>query len=177
MCLKHYWALYILNNESDVVFGKIVIPLIKIFLMMSFILCFFTCFRLWKYISFLPLALIILLLWTSFLILVPVTMILSRIFDLSTKFRRNLKCVIHHVPQNKLFLRQLRACPLIRCHVGGLYYMESRAKLTTIQKLVNGVRFLLVNVTVWMNMVPIHTMIHSTCLNNFCLIMRYLYLS
>jgi len=43
---------------------------------------------------------------------------------------------------------ELKSCPLIRCKVGGLYHMESKAKLTLIQKVINGLKYLLVNVRV-----------------------------
>jgi hypothetical protein len=41
---------------------------------------------------------------------------------------------------------QIESCQLIRCQVGGLYYMEAKAKLTLIHQVVNGVVYLLVNV-------------------------------
>jgi len=52
-------------------------------------------------------------------------------------------------PMSKAILqRQLKSCNLIRCQVGGIYYMEGSAKLTVLHKLVNGLKHLFINVKI-----------------------------
>jgi hypothetical protein len=41
-------------------------------------------------------------------------------------------------------VKEIRACQLIRCEVGGLYHMEVEAKLTLMHSVINGLVFLLV---------------------------------
>jgi hypothetical protein len=43
-----------------------------------------------------------------------------------------------------IFEKELNACQLIRCEVGGLYHMEAKAKLTLSHSIVDGLVFLLV---------------------------------
>jgi len=85
-----------------------------------------------------------------FVLLIPTTIVMSSLYKTSKNFIRSLKpCIIKlddTIHLKEVFKRQLISCALIRCEVGGLYYMESKAKLTVVHKLVNGLKYLLVNV-------------------------------
>jgi len=76
---------------------------------------------------------------------------MSSVYRTSKQFIRNLSECIWQLDSNdkldkQMLQRQLNSCNLIRSQVGGLYYMESKAKLTLVHKVVNGLKYLLVNV-------------------------------
>jgi len=151
-CILQYKALYILNTKCNMVFGKIVLPGIKLVLMVAFTIAFFTVIRLYKYLHPLSLCMVTLVSWTCFLLLIPLTIVMSSVYGTSRRFLKvSNQCVwqlySNEDRMNKVMLkRQLNSCNLIRCQVGGMYYMESKAKLTVVHKLVNGFKYMLVNV-------------------------------
>jgi len=83
------------------------------------------------------------------IIIIPMSIIMSRMFDISAQFKQKLLPCIQMIGDKKIrkiIEGQLEACSLIRCSIGGLYHMEAQAKLTLLQNMVNGVVWLLVNV-------------------------------
>ena len=148
-CLVHYKGIYILNDNYNVAFGKIIIPFIKLGLILAFTMAFFAAVRLSENLDGLSLLLVSLISFTYAIVMPTSAIVMSSLYDISKKFSRNLSPAIQLVPRKKIrqiLERQMKSCLLIRCQVGNTYHMEAKAKLTMIQNVVNGVVFLLVNV-------------------------------
>jgi len=82
-------------------------------------------------------------------LMIPISFVLSNIFKISKDFRRTLFPMTYELADRKAkdeIKGQLKSCALIRCKVGNLYHMEVQAKLTMLDRTVNGVVFLLVKV-------------------------------
>jgi len=145
-----YKAIYILNTDCNLVFGQIMLPFIKLSVMIFFTACSFTIIRFFDRLSLISLALASLIGCTAVILLIPTTIVMSNLFKISKDFRMKLISRIQHLHgesrRKQALLLQLSSCYIIRCGVGGLYYMEARAKLTVISKVINGIKFLLVNV-------------------------------
>ena len=136
-------------NDYNLAFGKIIIPFAKLELILAFIITFFATVRLFKDLDVISLVFVSSVALVSSILIAPIAMVMSSLFDISEKFSRNLSPRIHLVPVKKnreIFERQVTSCPLIRCQVGSMYHMEAKAKLTIIDNVVNGVAFLMVNV-------------------------------
>jgi len=149
-CIIHYKGLYILNIRCNLIFGQIIVPSVKLMLMVVFTVSFFALFRLYKRLNVLSLILVAPITVMQLVILIPMTLVISSLYGTSKKFTGNMaQCIreIDDTARNKKILRLgLRSCNFIRCKVGDMYYMEAKAKLTTLHKVVNGLKYLLVNV-------------------------------
>jgi len=136
--------------RCNLVFGQILIPSAKLMLMVVFTVSFFSLFRLYKRLNILSLVLVTPITVLVLILLIPMTLVISSLYVTSKKFTGNMaQCIreLDDTARNKKTLQLgLRSCNLIRCKVGGLYYMEAKAKLTTLHKVVNGLKYLLVNV-------------------------------
>ena len=132
-------------------FGKILLPFIKLALILAFVISFFAVVKLFKYLNTLYFIFITVVVVASFAMLTPIALIMSSLYETSTKFTQYISPKIHLVTGKKstqALLMDLKSCPLIRCSVGNMYHMESKAKLTMIHNVLNGVAYLLVNVKV-----------------------------
>jgi len=149
-CILHYKALVNISTGCNLVFGQIALPFIKLFVMLLFTTSFFAIIRLYDRMNLLSFILLSVISWTTLLLLIPTTFIMSSLYKTSTNFIRNFTPPIRRMnaptQEKGALLRQLQSCSVIRCQVGGLYYMEAKAKLTVMHKLVNGLKYLLVNV-------------------------------
>jgi len=149
-CILHYKSLVIITKDCNLVFGRILLPFVKLLLMIFFVTSFFALLRFYDQLNLIPLVLLILITYTTLLLLLPTTMVMSALYKTSKTFIRNLKPRIRSlnesINQKEILKGQLKSCGLIRCEIGGLYFMESKAKLTLIHKIVNGLKYLLVNV-------------------------------
>ena len=154
--IGHYRWIYLLNKTCNVTFGKLYIPFMKLFLILTFILCFFATVRVLEYLDLFILVFVLIVVLTSLLLLVPISIIMSSFFDISRVFSKNFSARINNDTKETAIVKsmvvaQLRSCQVIRCEVGNVYYMEAQAKLTMLQHVVNGVVFLMVNVDAWIN--------------------------
>jgi len=125
------------------------IPFIKLMLVSVFVTSFFAVVRLHRALDKLSLATVLVCVVTSVSLVGPISVVMSSLYKMSTKFSRNLSPKIKLVSneaEKLIYLRELKSCPMIRCKVGGLYHMESKAKLTLVQKVINAIKYLLVNV-------------------------------
>jgi len=149
-CIIRYKALYILNTDCNIVFGRLMLPFLKLVLMIFFATAFFAIIRFVRHLTLLSFSMVALIAWTSALMLVPTSIVMSSLYKISTRFRRNVppyvSCLDETQFRKEVIKRQLIGCGVIRCQVGGLYYMEAKAKLTVIHKLMNGLKYLLVNI-------------------------------
>lgn len=130
-------------------FGKLIVPVIKLALVLIFIFSLYAFLRLFKDLDAISFLFITIASSTSVLELVPIAIVMSSMFDTSTQFPRKLAPRIISLVENEhsrqIFKRCLKACAVIRCKVGNLYHMEAEAKLTMFQYLINGAVFLMVN--------------------------------
>jgi len=148
MAVNHYRGIYILNKGLNTAFGTIVIPFMKMVLIVIFVVSFFAVVRLSKELNAMVLTMLVIVSLTAALLLFPISVIMSSLFDISQQFQRNMRTVSGAIPDQKIRKHckdQLKSCSLIRCQVGGLYHMEAKAKLTLVQYVVNGIVGLLVN--------------------------------
>jgi hypothetical protein len=140
-----------MTTDCNLVFGRIMLPCVKLDLMVLFSTSFFLIFRFYDQLTLLSFVMVSLLVFTTLLLIVPTTIVMSSLYKTSKAFTFNVKPCIHNLKdttQKEILKRTIRSCATIRCEVGGLYYMETKAKLTVIHKLVNGLKYLLVNVKV-----------------------------
>ena len=149
--ILHYNGIQILNSVWNVAFGKIIVPFMKLFLILVFILCFFAWARLFHYLDLLSSAFVVMTVLCSSALLVPMALVMSSLYAMSCCFYQNLHRKIRFAEEKKTektLKDQLKSCALIRCQIGSLYHMEARAKLTMIDNIVSGIVFMLVNVHV-----------------------------
>ena len=149
--ILHYKGIHILSSAWNVAFGKIIVPVMKLEIIIIFILSFFACSRLYQcldlFVSLFGATCII----ASLVMLVPMALVMSSLYAISCTFKQNLFPRIHLTDRKeteRILKGELESCGLIRCHVGSLYHMEAKAKLTMIDHVVNGIVFLLVNINV-----------------------------
>ena len=146
--ILHYRGIYILNNTCNKAFGKILFPFFKMCIVIIIILSFYACVRLYEFLDIFSMVFVGILVFTSSVLIAPIASVTSSLYTISQTFSQNLKPKLRFTgsEQTERVLKQrLRSCPIIRCQVGTLYFMESSAKLTLIQNVVNGIVFLLVN--------------------------------
>ena len=147
-CILYYRGIYILNTGSNTVFGKLFLPFIKAVVVFGLILSFFAVVEKYEYLDTLSLFFVSAVTPTAFLLLAPISIVMSSLYDMSSQFHRNIFPKVHRVTIKKtkrILIYHLKSCPLIRCQVGNLYHMEAKAKLTMLHHVLNGVVFLMVN--------------------------------
>ena len=144
----NYRGVYILNNDCNMVFGTLYIPFAKMAIMLAIVLSVFALVRLYNDLHILSLFLLTSVAFTATILIGPISIAMSSLYDMSSKFPHNLFLQIHITPEknSRIYKLQLKSCQLIRSQVGNFYYMESKAKLTVIHNILNGIVFLLVNV-------------------------------
>jgi len=124
--------------------------MVKLGIIIVFVLSFFALARLTSVLDFLAFSLL-LSSWISSGIIVPLSIILSSLFDISSQFQTNNLAIAQNIigkNVKKQKQSEIKSCLPIRCEVGNMYYMEAKAKLRLLQHAVSGIVFLLVNVRV-----------------------------
>jgi len=147
-CILYYRGIFILNNDFNVVYGSLVIPYLKFILSVVIVVGMFALIRLHNAMGTFSLVLAGTMVCCSVLFLVPIAIVMSSMYKISTQFSRTLRLKVETLPNRRerlVYRRDLRSSQLIRCKIGKLYHMESKAKLTWVQKLVNGTKYILVN--------------------------------
>jgi len=151
-CISYYRGVYLLNENSNVAFGKVFIPWMKLVVLLGMIVTSFAIIRLRADLDAISSFLMPAALIGSLTLIVPITMVMSSTCRISEKFRQSLTSDRYHLDELRLrarnrnyFDRLLRSCSLIRCKVGNMYHMEAQAKLTMLDRTVNGLVYLLVN--------------------------------
>ena len=117
-------------------------------LILGFSLCFFAFVRLYQDLEILSLSFITIGVLSAPALLVPISIVMSSLYDMSSSFTRHLSLsflVFASQEHREVFERQLKSCSLICCQVGNFYHVESKAKLTMIHNVLNGISFLMVN--------------------------------
>jgi len=145
----HYRGIYILNEDFNTAFGTLFIPTFKFVFCLCFIACFVAAVRFWSDVDALSCMMVIVLLIAAALMLIPISSMMSSLFGTSTQFQHNLMKTVNTISDSKArkyWKLELESCPVVRCKVGNMYYMEAKAKLTMLQQIVTGVITLLVNV-------------------------------
>jgi hypothetical protein len=80
-------------------------------------------------------------------LLVSGSIVMSRIFDIASEFQRNMELKIQacgNKRTEKVWLRELWSCQVIRCQIGNFYHMEGKAKLTLVDTMANIFVFMVV---------------------------------
>ena len=139
-----------LNRDFNASFGKFLFPFIKIAFVLVFVISFYASVRLYTVMNVSSYILVIMIESGNFVFFVPITVLVSSIFDIATQFSRQLSPTIQRIPgriTKRICVAKLKSCAVIRFQVGNLYCMEAQAKLTLMGHLVNGIVFLVVNVS------------------------------
>ena len=144
-----YRGIYLINNSFNNTFGKLCMPLFKMTLVLAFVTSVFAFVRLYQHLGVLSFILVTGIMSTVPLLVIPMSIVMSSLYDISSKFNRNISIRTHRIGANQNRKRvlegQLKSCLLIRCQVGNFYYMEAQAKLTLVHNVLNGIVFLMVN--------------------------------
>jgi len=138
-----------MNDYINLAFGMLFFPFAKLIILVMFIISCFSLIRLRAELDAITFVLMITILSGAMISIVPVSYVTSRTYQISKDFKRNILPISlqHTGNRSKNQLRsQLKSCPLIRCKIGNFYHMEAQAKLTMLDRTVNGVVFLLVKV-------------------------------
>jgi len=138
----------LINQEVNVAFGSLYIPFMKFLVLLGLIVSFFAIVRLRAELDGITAFLIPATFAATVILVVPISMVMSRMYELSKNFKLVLAPKIRELTKKKtLYYLQykMESCSLIRCKVGNMYYMEAQAKLTMLDHVVNGLVFLLVN--------------------------------
>jgi len=147
--VHHYRGIYIFNEDFNTAFGSLFIPVCKSALGLAFIVSFVAVVRLWSDMNALSCTMVFAVSITTAFLLVPISSMMSSLFDTSAKLERNVMKIVNttlDATARKYWKLVFESCPVVRCKVGGMYYMEAKAKLTLFQHLINGVVTVLVNV-------------------------------
>ncbi len=146
-CIRVYKCCFLLNNLSNITFGRLLVPGLKFVFTALIIGSLFSLLRFFGELDLYTLGFIVPLYVGSAGILVPAAVLTSALYRYSSQFQRNVLAASRGWKTKKMQLvlaKDIRACQLIRCEVGGLYHMEAKAKLTLAHSIVNGLVFLLV---------------------------------
>ncbi len=146
-----YRGIHILCDDFNIVFGKMFIPSLKFGIIIGFTCCLFAVLRLMSSLNFISIMVMILGTVGCTCTIVPMSIIMSSLFNASAQFKKNISPITRLIAVTKMRIQiegQLKACSLIRCQVGSLYHMEAKAKLTLLQHMVNALVCLMVNVRV-----------------------------
>ena len=95
--ILHYKGIYMINNEFTVAFGTVFVPVVKMMMISLSILGFFASVRLWKYLNIVSILFVTSIWSTTLLGLIPVSMVMSSLYDKSLPFPRNLSPEVHRV--------------------------------------------------------------------------------
>ena len=128
--ILYYRGIYMANNEFNRVLGTIVIPYLKLGIILNFVSAVFACARLFDSMDLISLAFVSVLSVTSMALLVPISIVMSKLYDLSLNFSRNMFSETLQITEKKnrrIPVASLKSCPLIRCKVGNWHYMEEKA--------------------------------------------------
>jgi len=146
-----YKGIQIFCTDFNIAFGKILIPYLKLAIVVVFMFCFFAIVRLVSAMNILAFAMVLISFISCAVLLLPMAIMMSSLYDTSTQYRPNIAPMIENISDRntrKQVRCQLKGCSLIRCQVGNMYHMEAKAKLTLLQNIVTGIACLLVNVHV-----------------------------
>jgi len=149
-CIKLYRYMTMINNLNNIAFGKLIVPAWKLCCIITIPT---TLYFLIKLNVFSPYAtvLLLILLGSSLAIMVPSSVVMSKIFQISKSFNPNITSCLGSIwktlkeERRKEYLAVAKSFPIMRCQVGGFYHMEANAKLTLLDTVINLLVFLLIN--------------------------------
>jgi len=147
-CISVHKGIYLLNQDFNVALGRLYIPYMKLALMFGIVMCLFGVAKMHQDLDPLPLIFLAVISFASVILLIPVAIVMSRLFELSTEFSRIISPNIRKIPDRqsrKIAEMNLKACQVVRCQIGNMYHMEAQAKMTMFDNVVNGLVFLMVN--------------------------------
>jgi hypothetical protein len=136
-----------LNHLSNMACGQLLVPGATAILCLLISATGFGIASYWNQLGVLLSGFFLSLILTALGMLIPSALAMSATYTYSLQFSKNMRERIHALDNKDikaLHLREVRSCQVIRCQVGNLYHMESRAKLRMVVSAVNGFRFLLI---------------------------------
>jgi hypothetical protein len=145
---SYYRRAYILSNGINCVFGKIILPFIKLSAIAGFVSSIFALLRMSHQMNFVSFAFTVNLAVVCVISLIPASMAMTNIYNMSLQFPRSLKEELLLLPEDvtrTCFKKQADSCSPIRCKIGIFYHMERKVKLILIDMLINGVVKLLLS--------------------------------
>lgn len=140
-----------LCTDFNIVFGQLFLPLLKLGAITVFVSCFFAVVRLQKILDAFAFVMLLSSCMTGAVLLVPMSIIMSSLYDISCKFKPNILAASQKILDARVRTQikyQIESCMLVRCQIGSFYHMEAKAKLTLLQQLVNYTVYLMVNISI-----------------------------
>jgi len=143
-----YRVISILKQLTYTVFETSVIPLGKLVVISAVIPCSYTLIRHRQHLDLVSFLFTLIMCVSIPLILLPMSIIMSNTYNFSDRLPKNMLYFVQGLTRAEKteILARLKSYQVMRCHVGGFYYMERKAKLTLIQSLVQGVVFALLTI-------------------------------
>jgi hypothetical protein len=131
---------------SNIAFGRILIPGLKLNSVLLIITASFGLVGFWNELDLFSLGLVTVVVVASAILTATTAAMMSAVYDYSSQFKLNIRKQIQNsgCEMQKQHIQEIRACQVIRCEVGNLYHMESKAKMTMVNTIVNGLVFLIV---------------------------------
>jgi hypothetical protein len=147
-CLKVYKSAFLLNRLNDAGLGRIFVPAGKAIILLVYInVSAFALFFYWDQLDLISTSTFFSLLAIDVPILVTSSIIMSAIYDISSKFQRNMHQKIQgcgNKALERVWFKELRSCQIVRCQIGNFYHMEGQAKLTLVHTMLNNFVFMVV---------------------------------
>jgi len=142
-----YRSIRLLNDLHNITFGSLFVPLGKSELLLILFITTYATFKLRSFMSSMVFGFILIYMIDVLLLALTSALIMSKVFNLSSKFRiqqaKKLKLI---PPIRRMDLqRQLESFPTLKCQVGPFYHMEGKAKLTMLDTMTRGVAFMLLS--------------------------------
>lgn len=146
--IRVYKHTQLLNKLYNIVFGRIFVPAAKVIILIGLFILSYCIVKLRAYMSTPMLLVFILDAFTASTLILPGALTMSLVYSTSREFYKNVSRNLESAKcaRTKLFYRKkLISMPELKCNVGNLYYMESKAKLTLADTMINGVCFMLLS--------------------------------
>jgi hypothetical protein len=147
-CQKVYKSAFLLNRLNDAGLGRLFIPAGKAMILLVYInVPIVALFFYWNQLDIITIFTFLSVLAVTVPILVTRSTIMSAIYDISSKFQRNMHQKIQgcgNKAMRKAWSKDLRSYQIVRCRIGNFYYMEGKTKLVLVNTILNVFVFMVV---------------------------------
>ena len=136
-------SLLLLNQLNNIVFGRIMVPILKFAITPMLIICVSGLISFYKKMDLIAIVFVIAVSTLGPSILFLSAQIMSSIYDNSILLKRQMRDGIIRLLPNSVEIEynrsMLKAMQPLRVQVGSLYHMERRVKLTLVDTIVHGI--------------------------------------
>jgi len=139
-------ALLLLNNLSNVLFGEMMLPMLKMALVILTNVCSSALIRFNREMDVVSFVFLAGLTATAPILLISSANLMTSIFSGSVHFQRKMKERIMGLKDQaaiSYYRKRLQSTQVLKCRVGHFYDMEAEAQLTLADNIIRGIFFLL----------------------------------